>query len=148
MSRPYMLKEYDQRKGHMVLVDAEERRAALDLQVNRKTKFLTQQGDAIKTGTAVYCNTARLDSERTVTQLFDATAFEARRKKRLQQQQNELTKNGLTGTVMEVDRANHRIEVMIRRADSWYARLLKENDSVGMIGRTYEKTPCKVVSVH
>ena len=148
MSRPYVLKEYDQREGRMVLVDAEGRRAPLDLQVNRKTKFLTQQGAAIKPGSTVYCNVVRQVSESTATELFDAASFDARRKKRLERQRNELTKNGLTGTVMEVDGANHRIGVMVRRADAWFARFFKVNSSVRIISQHCERTACTVAAVH
>ena len=148
MSRPYVLKEYDKNGGRMVLVDEKERRETVDLKVSRNTVFLTAQGDSVKTGTALYCNMNRAGSDREATTLFDEPAFEERKKRRLQIQQNDLQKKGLSGTVVEMDSSNRRIEVMVRRADTWYARSLRVNDVIRVRSQTSEQTSCTVAGVH
>ena len=42
----------------------------------------------------------------------------------------ELVTTGLSGTVIGLDQTNHQVNVMVRRADTWYARSLKPNDAV------------------
>ena len=72
----------------------------------------------------------RARSGRVATEVLDPAAFEARRNSRLQKQREELITSGLTGTVMGLDERNHQVTVMVRRADTWYARSLKLNDAV------------------
>ncbi len=148
MSRPYVIREYEKTGGRLVFVDEKERKAPVDLKVGAETKFLTAQGDALQTGMALYCNMTRTGSEREAIELLDAAAFEARRNQRCQRQQSDLKKSGLTATVVEVDAANHRTDVMVRRADAWYARFLKVNDSVTVESHASGKTSCTVVAAH
>ena len=51
------------------------------------------------------------------------------------------------GTVVEVDGANNRMGVMVRRSDASYARWLKVNDTVGLKNQGGEKTSCTVAEV-
>jgi len=147
MSRPYVLKEYNAQQGRLVLVDEKLRKAAIELKVSAELKFLSKQPDAMKAGEAFYCNTTRAGSKRTATELLDKPAFEARRQQRLKKQREGLNRNGLMGTVVEVDGANNRMGVMVRRSDASYARWLKVNDTVGLKNQGGEKTSCTVAEV-
>lgn len=148
MSRPYMLKEYDKKKGRLVFSDETARKAPLDLKTNRKTKFLTEHGETIKAGNVFYCNMLRRGSDRTVTELLDTSAFETRRSERLQKQRDDLTIGGLLATILDIDGANHQIGVMVRRSDAWYARSLKTNDVIALKSQAQEKISCRVADVH
>jgi hypothetical protein len=133
MSRPFVLKEYDKGNGRIVFADEKERKAPMDLRVNATTRFLTTQQKAVTSGNLLYCNMSRAGSERVAMEVLDVATFEVRRNSRLQKQRAELVTTGLSGTVIGLDQTKHQVTVMVRRADTWYARSLKPNDAVGLM---------------
>ncbi len=144
MSRPYVLKEYDKASGRLVFADEKARKAPVNLKANGQTKFPAHRREALSAGSNYYCTMSRSGSGRIATELFDAAGLEARREERMHQQREQLKKAGLTATVMERDAANHRVTVLVRRADAWFARFLKVNDEVGFQGDGIKKTTATV----
>jgi Protein of unknown function (DUF3179) len=148
MSRPYVVKSFDPNEGHLVFSDESGRKGPAGLRVGRETVILTAGGADLKVGDVLYCNMRRTGSDRTVTELLDTPAFEARRDRRLRRQRESLAKSGLPGTVLDVDRENSRMEVIVRRSEAWYARSLRTNDGIGVRVRAGEKMSCQVAEVH
>jgi hypothetical protein len=147
MSRPYVIQSRDKSKGLLIVTQDTSSKAPLTLRVNRKTKFSTRQGEDLQVGRAVYCNRVHTAAGWLARELLDESSFEARRNERLAAQRKELAKNGLSGSILEVDRARHQVIVMLRRSDSWYGRLLQIGDAVRLRTKKTEETACKVGEV-
>jgi hypothetical protein len=101
----------------------------------------------LKTGAVLYCNMRRSGTERTVTELLEPQAFEARRDLRLRKQRESLTKSGLLGTVVDVDAERMQSGVLVRRSEAWYARWLRTGETIVLARRTGERLPCGVIEV-
>ena len=147
MSRPYEVKEYDKNHGRLVLEDTKGSKGPVRVAVNRRTHFFTH-GEDIKTGARVFCNMTRAGGEWTAIEVADEASFEARRNERLKQQRERLGKQGLSGTVIALDGSAHKISVMVRRADSWYARSLKIGDLATVKGKAFEGAGWRVAGIH
>ena len=148
MTQPYSLKEYDAQGGRVVLLDEQGRKTAIELKVNAATQFSTQSAGALKAGGSFYFSATRNGAERMVTELFDLASLAARREQRIRKQHDALAKSGLHATVLKVDAANHRLEAMILRADTWYARTWKLNEPVQLRADSAPAFSGRVTAVH
>ncbi|MBI3877294.1 MAG: DUF3179 domain-containing protein [Verrucomicrobia bacterium] len=147
MARPLVLKEYDRKNGRLSFIDEKSRKPTVELNVNANTRFPAEPSAQIQPGRVYYFTSTHTGTERTATELLDESAFEARKNQRLQRQRDDLLKHGLSGTVLNVDAANHRIEVMIRRSDTWFARSWRLNAAVQFMAAAQPTVAGKIIAV-
>ncbi len=148
MSRPFVLKEYDQKNGRLMFVDEKSRKPATELKVSTSTRFLVEPSAAVQPGRAYYFTSTHDGVDRFAMELLDESTFAARTSQRLQRQRDELLKHGLKGTVLNMDASSHRAEVMIRRSDTWFARSWKVNEAVQLMATAQPTVACRVAEVH
>ena len=96
----------------------------------------------------MYCSMRHARNGWIASEVLDESSFEARRRDRLRYQRQRIMREGLVGTVAEVDTAGKQVAVMLRRADSWYGRALKVHGLAGLSGNGFQRTECEVVDVH
>src|SRR5262249_42016844 len=77
-----------------------------------------------------FFNSRDQDDRRIMTEIFDPALLETDRQARLEQHRDRAAENGLLATLLEADESSHRVALLVRRADAWFARFLKPNDRV------------------
>ena len=147
MSRPFVLKEHDLTNGRLKFIDEKSRKPTMELKVIAETRLPGGTSGKLQTGRAYYFTATRAGPERTAVELLDEPAFEARRSQRVQHQRDELARSGLHGTVLNVETSVPRLEVMIRRSDTWFARSWKVNDAVQFIAAGQATVAARVIAV-
>ena len=132
MSRPFVLKQYAEHDHKLLFTDEKERKAPADLITNAQTHFAVLNHEPLQSGQAYYFNSREQNNTHLAMAVLDAGSFDAERRTRLKQQRDLAAENGLVATILEVDEPNHQVALLVRRADAWYARLLKINDHVAV----------------
>ena len=132
MSRPFVLKQYAEHDHKLLFTDEKERKAPADLLTDTQTHFAVLNHEPLQSGQAYYFNSREQNDTHLAMAVLDAGSFDAERRTRLKQQRDLASENGLVATILEADEPNHQVALLVRRADAWYARLLKINDHVAV----------------
>ncbi len=136
MSMPWILKRNDAAKNTFVFGDKKGRKPERELSRDENTHLrFSSKANAPMVGQPYFYNTRSEGKRNVAMEIFDAASFENERAKLQKQNRDSAAQNGLVATVVETDVATHRISLLIRRADSLFARILKKNDKVRLAGK-------------
>jgi len=130
MSRPFVLKQHDEHGHTLLFADDKERKAPANLITDEQTRFAILNHESLKPGRPYYFNSRQQGDALIATELLDAASFEADRCARLRDHRDQAAETGLLATVLETGEPNHRVALLVRRADAWFTRFLKINDRV------------------
>ena len=128
MSEPPTLKQSDGR--FLLFAHGRERKASVKLMYDRRMRISTSNAVPLAVGQMYFFNSRQQGDERSAAEVFDARSLAAERGLREKQNLELAAKLGLLATVAELDETRHRVHLLVRRADAWFARSLAANDKV------------------